>query len=298
VASARLICDASRLAVLAQALGAELGVAAAPADAPSESERRWIDAAANDLRAHRGRSLLPIGAHLPAPIQALAPLVNDRLGNSASTVWYSDPIRLRPGEGGTLADLARDISAGAVDTLIVIDCNPVYTAPVDLGFADLLPRLRQRIHIGLHRDETARACRWHLPLAHALESWSDGRAVDGSACLIQPLVAPLYSGRTVHQFVAMLLGAIDPAAEGPVRETWAQAFGNDFDARWRQSLHQGFVAETAVQPITVSPQPVDIPPSPAREANHVDIVFRPDPAVWDGRFANIGWLQELPKPLS
>ena len=297
VASTRLSCDASRLAVLAQALAAELGVAAAP-DAVSESERRWVSAAASELRAHRGRSLLAIGARLPPPVQALAPLANDHLANNGSTVWYSDPVGLRLAEGSSLADLARDTSAGAVDTLIVIDCNPVYAAAGNLAFADLLPRVRERIHIGLYRDETARLCRWHLPLTHALESWSDGRAVDGSACLIQPLVAPLYSGRTAHQFLAMLLGAIDPAADGPVRDTWANAFGNEFDGRWRQSLHQGFVADSAAQPIAVTPRPVDIPPSPPRAPDHVDIVFQPDPSVWDGRFANVAWLQELPKPLS
>jgi MoCo/4Fe-4S cofactor protein with predicted Tat translocation signal len=298
VASRRLSCDASRLAVLAQALAAELDVSAAPADVPNESERRWVSAAAAGLRAHVGHSLLAIGANLPAPVQTLAPLVNDRLGNAGATVWYSDPIGLRPAEGSSLADLAHDIAAGAVHTLVVIDCNPVYAAPADLAFAELLPQVRERIHLGLYRDETARACRWHLPLAHALESWSDGRAVDGSACIIQPLVAPLYSSRTAHQVLAMLLGAVDPAAEAPVRETWANAFGGDFDARWRQSLHQGFVADTAAQPISVTPRGVDIPSSRPRDAQEVDIVFRPDPSVWDGRFANVAWLQELPKPLT
>jgi molybdopterin-containing oxidoreductase family iron-sulfur binding subunit len=298
VASTRFICDASRLAILAQALAAELGIAAAPADATSESERRWVSAAAADLRAHGGRSLLAIGARLAAPVQALAPLVNDRLGNGGSTVWYSDPIGLRPPEGSSLADLAHDITAGAVDTLVAIDCNPVYAAPADLGFAELLPRVRQRIHVGLYRDETARACHWHLPLAHALESWSDGRGVDGSACIMQPVVAPLYSSRTTHQILAMLLGAVDPAPEGLVRETWANTFGDDFDARWRQSLHQGFVADTAAQPVAATPRSVDIPAPSPRDAEAVDIVFCPDPSVWDGRFANVAWLQELPKPLT
>lgn len=298
LASTRFICDASRLPILAQALAAELGVTAAPTNDVSEPERRWVRAAAADLRAHRGRSLFAAGPFMPPPVQALAALVNERLGNSGSTVWYSEPIGLRPGGGSSLADLARDISAGSVDTLIVIECNPAYAAPADVSFAELLPRVRQRIHFGLYRDETARLCRWHLPLAHALESWSDGRAVDGSACIIQPLVAPLYSGRTAHQLLAMLLGVIDPAAEAPVRDTWAQAFGGDFDIRWRQSLHQGFVADTAAQPIAVAARRVDIPPPGPREADRVDVVFRPDPSAWDGRFANNAWLQELPKPLT
>jgi len=298
VASTRLICDASQLAVLAQALAAELGVAAAPAESLGESEHRWMTSAATDLREHRGRSLLAIGAHLPPPIQALAPLVNDRLGNSGATVWYGEPVRFSPSGASSLADLVRDISAGAVDTLIVLDSNPAYAAPGELAFSDVLPRVRERIHLGLYRDETAHLCRWHLPLAHPLESWGDGRAVDGSACIIQPLLAPLYGGRTAPQFLAMLLGAVDPPAEDAVRETWANAFGGDFDVRWRRSLHDGFVADSALQPIAVTPRPVDIPPRPPRGSDHVDVVFAPDPSVWDGRFANVAWLQELPKPLT
>jgi molybdopterin-containing oxidoreductase family iron-sulfur binding subunit len=162
VASTRLNCDASRLAVLAQALAADLGVAAAPADAPSDTERGWVSAAASELRAHRGRSLLAIGAGLPAPVQALAPLANEQLGNGGSTVWYSDPIGLRPAQGDTLADLARDISAGAVDTLVVIDCNPVYAASADLAFADLLPRARAHPCRALSRRNRA-----GMPLAPA-----------------------------------------------------------------------------------------------------------------------------------
>src|SRR5207248_5372119 len=130
--------------------------------------------------------------------------------------------------------------------------------PADLEVPELLARVRERIHAGLHYDETARGCRWHLPLAHTLESWSDGRAVDGTTSIIQPTVAPLYSSRTAHQIIDMLSGIIDPAAMVSVRATWADTFGVDFDARWRQSLHDGFVSDTASQAIAVTPRRVDI----------------------------------------
>ena len=246
----------------------------------------------------RGRSLLAIGSHLPPAVQALAAQINDRLGNGGTTLWYSEPVTYRPAEAGSLADLTRDMAAGSVDALLMLDCNPVYAAPGDLKFAEQLPRVGVRIHAGLHADETAQACGWHLPLTHALESWSDGRAVGGTVSLLQPLVAPLYGGRSAHQILEMLRGRIDPAADAPVRETWMARFGDDFEARWRQSLHDGFVAGTAAQPVAATPHPAELPASQPHGEGAVDVVFRPDPCVWDGRFANVAWLQELPKPLS
>jgi len=297
VASTRVACDPSRLAALARFVAAQLGVGTMSDDL-NEPERRWASQAAAALREHRGRSLFAVGAHLPAAIQTLAPLVNHHLGNSGSTVWYSDPITFQAGDGSSLGDLVHDISAGTVDTLVMVDCNPVYTAPGDLAFANLLPRVRERIHLGLYRDETAQLCHRHLPLTHALESWSDGRAVDGTASIIQPLLTPLYGGRNVHQFLDMLLGTVDPPADAAVRATWTQTFGSDFDTHWRQSLHDGFVADTAASPIDLTPRLIDMPQLPARSAGQIEVTLRPDPCVWDGRLANVAWLQELPKPLS
>jgi len=298
VASTRLPCDASRLCLLTQWIAGQLGAFDTTDVALSEQERRWAERAAAALRDHGGRSLFAIGAHLPPAIQALGPLVNERLGNTGATLWYSDPIRFVPDPAPTLADLARDVSAGNVDTLIVVEANPAYSAPGELGFAQLLARLRETIHLGPYADETARLCRWHLPLTHPLESWSDARAVDGSTTIIQPLVAPLYSSRTVHQILDLLLGLPDRPAEAAVRETWMTSFGDEFEQRWRQSLHAGFVADTAAQPITVTPQVPELSPVGQSAREQIEVVFRPDPCVWDGRFATIGWLQELPKPLS
>jgi molybdopterin-containing oxidoreductase family iron-sulfur binding subunit len=298
VAATRVACDASRIGELARAIAAELGIAANPDASLSAPETRWVKRAAADLRAHAGHSLLAVGSHLPAAVQALVAQVNDRLGNGGATVWYSEPITYRPAEAGSLADLARDMAAGTVDALLILDCNPVYAAPGDLGFAELLPRVDVRIHAGLHADETAQLCGWHLPLTHALESWSDGRAVDGTVSLIQPLVAPLYGGRSAHQILEMLRGRIDPAADELVRKTWMPIFDSDFEARWRRSLHDGFIAGTAPPPVPATPHPAELPASQPHGAGEIDVVFRPDPCVWDGRFANVAWLQELPKPLS
>ena len=116
-----------------------------------------------------------------------------------------------PTDAGPLSDLVADMRAGSVDTLVIVDANPAYTAPGSLGFREALRHVQTSLHLGQQRDETGELCEWQLPLTHALESWSDARAVDGTATIIQPVIAPFYDVRTVHQIVAMLLGDIDPS---------------------------------------------------------------------------------------
>jgi molybdopterin-containing oxidoreductase family iron-sulfur binding subunit len=196
----------------------------------------------------------------------------------------------------SLGALVRDMEAGAVETLIVIDSNPLYAAPAAMAFAKHLARVPNRIHAGLHIDETALACQWHVPLSHVLESWSDARAVDGNATIIQPVIAPLYATRSVHQFIDILSGDAD-GADSAVRTTWTSAFGGDFAEKWRAALTDGFVAGTEAKPLTLTPNaPPPLRPVAASNENEID--FAPDPTIWDGRFANIAWLQELPKPIS
>jgi MoCo/4Fe-4S cofactor protein with predicted Tat translocation signal len=299
VASARLPCDASRLLVLAQAIAARFLLAGVSTPELNDAETKWLDQAMRELDAHRGRSLLSIGPQLDPKWQALAPLINERLGNAGATVWYSEPIHPVTGESQSLAALAADMEAGAVDSLIVIDCNPVYATPAVLDFAQHLTRVPHRIHVGLHGDETSRHFRWHLPLSHPLESFGDARAVDGTATIIQPVIAPLYSSRNVHQIADMLLGTIDPAIDGAVRTTWQATFGNNFEQSWTRALHDGFVAGSEAKPLTITAKPPAAPlPAPEAPSGDFDVVFLPDPTVWDGRFGNIAWLQELPKPLT
>jgi MoCo/4Fe-4S cofactor protein with predicted Tat translocation signal len=297
VASNRCPCDTSRLGVLAQAIGAQFQLPGWMMPTLREAEGRWLARAVGQLRAHHGRSLLAVGPYVDPQWQAMAALVNERLGNVGTTVWYSEPIAAADDDKSTLQALAADMSAGAVDTLIAADCNPTYASPDALGFAKLLSSVRQRIHLGLHADETAQLCQWHLPLSHALESWSDARAVDGTTTILQPVIAPLYASRSVHQVIDMLLGASDRAADMAVRATWRAAFGDDFDQRWTRSLHDGFVADSQARPFAVTAKPA-VPAATAPPSDGVEIVFRPDPTIWDGRFANVAWLQELPKPIT
>lgn len=296
VASTRLPCDGTRLAKLAQALAAEFGIGGASPISLEEPEQRWLEQAIAELRGHQRRGLLIIGPTL-GPLQALAPVINERLNNAGTTVWYSEPIRV-PGEAKPLARLVADIGAGAVETIVIADCNPAYSAPGALHFSASLAGVPTRIHAGLHVDETAQLCQWHLPLSHMLESWSDARAIDGTTSIIQPVITPLNSSRSIHQLVGMLRGEHDPATDAAVRATWQATFDADFEVRWRRALHDGFVEGTAATPLAVQTKAPSPPQARNAAPDSLEIIFAPDPCVWDGRFANISWLQELPKPLT
>ncbi len=301
IADHRLPLQAGAIGPFALALAAALGVPGAPAASASHDYASWIDPLARDLERHRGASLVIVGDEQPAAVHALAHAINQALGNIGQTVVFTEPVEASPTDQlSSLRQLAGDMAAGKVDTLVVLDSNPVYTAPADLKFdAGLMGKVPLRIHLGLYHDETAALCQWHIPAAHYLESWSDARAADGTVSLIQPLIAPIYNGRTTHDVVgAMLSKQAGQSSYDIVRAYWQQRSGLQgvgFDKFWRTSLHDGMVANTAAGVKTVTARPVDAGAIPGA-GKGPEIVFRADPSIFDGRFANNGWLQELPKP--
>ncbi|MCK1478833.1 MoCo/4Fe-4S cofactor protein with predicted Tat translocation signal [Bradyrhizobium sp. LB8.2] len=294
MAGQRLVAEARRMPLLAEALAGALGVAGASKAQLTEVESRWVATVTDACKDRAGRSLFVSGLSGGPSTAHWIARINEQLKNAGQTLRFTAPIA-GPPNARSLAELVSDINAERVTALIVLDGNPAYTAPGELNVGDAIKRVRVSLHIGLHRDETGALCEWQLPLAHALESWSDARAVDGTATILQPLISPFHDVKTAHQILAMLLGEIDPVVDGAVRVTWQMSFGDAFGARWKQALHDGFV-DGAAPFITVATASTAIsPPGPAGE---LDIVFRPDPTVWDGQFANVGWLQELPKPLT
>ena len=306
VAARRRPVASGRIPHRVLALAAALGLSDRSETATAE-ERDWAAATAQALDGLRGRSLVAVGAHQPPEIQALGFAINERLGNLGATLWFSEPVAAPPDGEHSLAALAQDMEAGRVEALVVLDANPAYAAPADLRFTDLMQRVPLRIHAGLYYDETAAHSHWHLPLAHALESWSDARAADGTAVILQPLVRPFYQVRSAHEIVAMLLGDPDPSGREILRATWRERFGDaEFEERWTRALHDGLVPGTAAQPVAAVPRAVavelpaaePIPDGTAEQARAVELVFRPDPSIWDGRFFTVPWLQELPKPLT
>ncbi len=265
-----------------------------------QSEQGFAPRVRQDLAAHRGSSLVIAGDHQPPAVHALAHWLNQ--DNVGKTVFYIDPVDANPvNQTESLRDLVADMRAGKVDLLVILGGNPVYDAPVDLGFADALKdsKISLRIHHGLYPNETAEYCHWHVNETHALESWSDARAYDGTVSIVQPLIAPLYAGKSAHELVSTLSGVSDISGYELVRAYWQnQHSGADFEAFWRKSLHDGWVEGTTYTPKSVTAKSAPSAKSTSADPNSLEVNFRRDPSVYDGQFANNGWLQELPKPMT
>ncbi len=305
MADHRLPLRAGEIESFARTVAQGLGIELEPVgEAAASTHALWIAALVGDLRRHHGASIVLAGDQQPPVVHALAHAMNHALGNVGSTVLYSDPVEANPvDQTESLRELVGEMEAGLVDILVILGGNPVFTAPADLRFAEHLSNVRLRIHLSLYEDETSALCHWHLPETHYLESWSDARAYDGTVTIIQPLIAPLYEGKSAHELLAVLSGKSDRSSHDIVRDYWkSQNLTPDFEMFWRRSLHDGLIAGTALPPKSVTLKRVRdwaaSPPPTPKSQDLLEIVFRPDPTIWDGRFANNGWLQELPKSLT
>ncbi len=267
--------------------------------APSSDVPSWVSALVADLKAHQTHAFVHIGPHQPAEMHALVHAMNEALGGRGSTYDLIASVEAAPADqAGSLRDLAADMQSGHVKTLVIIDSNPVFTAPPTLGFADALKRVPLSLALTTEPNETSRQTQWSLPQAHPYEDWSDARAFDGTATIMQPQAQPLYGGISPHRLIAMFMDDNPPAARDHVQQTWRASFAN-FEQQWHDALASGVVANTASRAIDVKLRPDAAqarPPTPA--AQPVTLLFRPDPYLWDGRFANNAWLQELPRPLT
>jgi len=266
-----------------------------------EAELQRAHSIANDLRRAGGGSVVIVGDHQPAAVHAVGHHINQALGNVGKTVFYTDPVNANPvNQVESLRDLVSDMRAGKVDLLVIMGGNPAYDAPADLGFADCLKnsKVALRIYHCLYQNETAELCHWSVNEAHYLEAWSDGRAYDGTLSLIQPLIAPLYAGKSVHEMLAALADAPDASGYDIVRAYWRkQHAGSEFEEWWRKSLHDGWIEGTAYAPKAVTAKLTETVAGWS-DPSAIEVNFRHDPSVYDGQFSNNGWLQELPKPMS
>jgi molybdopterin-containing oxidoreductase family iron-sulfur binding subunit len=297
----RLSVRASEVESFARGL-MTLTLASENAVAGSKDESgKFLAAAAKDLQAHKGSSVVIVGDHQPPVVHALAHQLNQALGNVGKTVFYTDLVDANPvNRNESLHALVEDMRGGKVDLLLILSGNPAYDAPSELEFASALASnaVNLKIYLGSHRNETAALCQWHVPEAHYLESWGDARAYDGTISIVQPLIEPLYAGKTAGEIVTILAGQPGLTSRELVQSYWQkQHTGSDFDAFWRKSLHDGWVDGTAFTPKSVTAR-VSIPATQTEQASGIEINFRRDPSIYDGRFSNNGWLQELPKPLT
>ncbi len=296
---------------------AELGVAMSPsartdgravAGAGTPGGEAFLETVARDLAAHRGRGVVIAGARQRPAVHRLAHLLNVALGNVGETVTYTaDPDPSRPPHMEAIRGLVAAMRAGRVGTLIILGGNPAFDAPADLGFGEAVEKVPVTIRLSLFEDETSRLARWQLPRAHYLEAWADVRAWDGTLSVVQPLIDPLYGGRSPIEVVAAVLGEQVTGGHEIVRATLQDQTGPlDFEARWRRTLHDGLLAGSAFPIANPQARPLEAgdaggAPPAAVEApgpQRLEAVFCPDRKVYDGRFANNAWLQELPDQLT
>jgi molybdopterin-containing oxidoreductase family iron-sulfur binding subunit len=287
----------------------------------TEEQMKFLEAMAKDLKAHAGRSVVLPGMYQDLWVSHLAQAINETLHNLGNTVFVSGSA---PGPGvprlfNQIADfqtLVADLNAGKVDWLVVLNANPIYNAPADLGFTSAFEKAKVTAHLGSHMDETGQNAQWHIPAAHFLESWSDARAYDGTASIVQPMIDPLYGGKSAHHFLQALLDEPGLSPYEAVRETWKPTIIGDFETGWRKALHAGWIEGTAnrndisawneegtkdleeVKSKGLLPAGWPFDMTAPNPKDVIEIIFRPDPNVYDGRWSNVGWLQELPKPVT
>jgi molybdopterin-containing oxidoreductase family iron-sulfur binding subunit len=312
MADHRLRLESRLIAPFLAALAARLAPAGGAAPSTSSGQAasvpgvdpRWIDALAKDLLANRGKGLIVAGERQPAAVHAAVCALNTSLGNTGKTVTYYEPKDAALPSVSSLASLVTAMKSGAIKTLVVLGGNPVFDAPADLDFASALAKVPQSIALGHSVDETSVKATWHVPRAHYLESWGDARAVGGTLSVIQPLILPLFGGRSAVEVLGLMATGQDRPGYDIVRETWQPILGEaaEFDKKWNRVLHDGFLSGSELPEVvtTLTGQPLaDLGrPAEALPKAGLEIVFLPSPSLHDGRFANDGWLQELPDPLT
>ncbi|MDZ4721108.1 MAG: 4Fe-4S dicluster domain-containing protein, partial [Roseiflexaceae bacterium] len=301
LADHRLPVRASAIESLTRAIAQGLSTAGVAAGAAlSEKESKWAAAVAKDLLANKGKSIVVVGDGQPSSVHALANVINQTLGNVGTTVTYVEPVDANPSiQFESIKALTDEMRAGQVKVLLLLGGNPIYNAPADLDFAGALGQVPLSIHQSLYVDETSSVASWHINATHYLEEWGDARAHDGTVTIIQPLIAPLYDGKSASDVIHALLGTPDAAGYVALTNFWrGQAASGDFDKAWFQILHDGFAKSNATKPVSVSVSTDFAAQAPAAPAQDIEIVFRPDPSIGDGFYANNGWLQELPKPIT
>lgn len=306
----RLAVIPSRIPDYLRALARQLDIDVQPLVPLSADHQHWIEAVAKDLRAHKGRSLVLVGEGLPAGCHALQHRLNGALQNLHATSAFTEPVQMNGGL--SLNQLVDDINHGQVENLFILGGDPAYTAPANLNFSGALQKLSFSAHLNLTQNKTASLCQWHIPETHFLESWGDIRAEDGTVTIQQPLIEPLFQGRSCYEVMATLLGDRDQSTHDIVRAYWSQRISeHEFASKWNKSLRDGVVADSALPRKKVSLRPdaqilaalkedetaYRRADSTSKAASRIDLVFRPDATIWDGQFVQNGWLQELPKPL-
>ena len=302
----RVAARAAEVEGIARELAAEIGLAVEKGALPASAMAKSIVAAMiKDAKARPAKTLVMVGESQPAFVHALAYAINEKLGSLGTLLVLTEPVEANPAAAeNSIEALAAEMNAGKVGALFILGGNPLATATPDSGFAAAMKdqaKVALKVRLGLFDDETSEFCQWQIPEAHALEAWSDARAFDGTLSVQQPLIAPLYDGKSAHELVQALLGDATTTGYTIVQNAWKpRVFATaNFDKEWRRIVHDGLLKGSAFTPMAA--KPVGGPwmqTKPSSNQGDLEVAFRLDPNILDGRYANNGWMQELPKPLT
>ncbi|MBS0659394.1 MAG: TAT-variant-translocated molybdopterin oxidoreductase [Verrucomicrobia bacterium] len=269
-----------------------------------EQSSPWITEAAKDLAANAGKAVVLVGPHQPGWVHALGWAINQALGGFGKTVVTAES---GSAAATSLADLVKKIESGAIKTLVISGWNPVYAAPSDLKFAEAIKKVATVVHLGSHVDETGALATWHVPAAHYLESWGDGLAEDGSYVGTQPMILPLHGGLSELEVIAHVTGREKIDGPALIQETFKSYNKNADEATaWNAFLREGYVAGSAPAASTAAYNggaaksfvQTNFKSTPVPTADAFEVVLIPDYSVYDGRYANNGWMQEMPDPIT
>jgi MoCo/4Fe-4S cofactor protein with predicted Tat translocation signal len=270
------------------------------------SQHEWIAVLAEELRKNAGNSILMAGMEHDAQTHAVVAAINTAVGNTGNTVNYLDlPFADAQNQHELFQTVVADMQAGRVDAVIMLGTNPVFTSPADVDFKGALARVPFSVHLANFVDETSKHATWHINRAHFLEYWGDGLDFTGVAGIIQPMIQPLFNGKSEIEVLGALLTGGSVNASDEVKNTWRPLLGSDFDTKWQQVLHDGLLTGTtfsSANPALTAAFNSEVSASlasvSATNSSEIELVLRQDPKILDGRYANNGWLQELPDPVS
>jgi len=283
----------------AQALDAAVSGGGMPASEFIKENKvtQFVTVLAEELKQNAGRAVVVAGRRQPPQVHALVAKINAAIGAVGATLdYYEDLEPTRPSHIESIRQLAGEMTAGKVETLLILGGNPVYDAPVDVDFAGALGKVKTSIHLSEYADETSLKTTWHLPKAHFLETWGDARTIDGTISVAQPLIMPMHGGLSSAELLSLLLGD-ELGGEALVSGT----LGKAGHTNWKQYVHDGYVANTAATPAAATLQALQVfqltPGQLAgskRKNGELEVVFHFSSFTYDGRFANNAWLQETP----
>ncbi|MFQ5789283.1 MAG: TAT-variant-translocated molybdopterin oxidoreductase [Acidobacteriota bacterium] len=312
----RLALRSAQIPALCAALALELRDLGLPLDLPREvsplplprTALLKLKTIARDLARWPGQALVLAGRRQPPELHALVFAVNRAIGALGRTFSLGELRDVGWGKTSDLCALVEEMNQGRTSTLVLLGGNPAYNAPADLDFEEALQRVKQTIQLSTGRNETSRLADWHLPQAHFLEAWGDARSREGLVSIIQPLIAPLFEARSLLEVLGVLVRDQASDGFGLVRDAWLGGVlgDEDVEARWNRALHDGILEAGTLPLVTATLEEgaaeraftALLGAPPANESEGFEIVFTPSHAVFDGRFANNGWLQELPDPVT